>query len=148
MVEPVRIESDHYFLAHHNRRRRTAAIFINQVLNRGGIAVDITFLVSKPSLREVGRSNVARRSAGLGEDDNLGFRDHDSLAKVPRTTGSYIVGGVPVLLYGRELVDVFDLVGDLGCFMQHSCYRTIFFLRQPHRIFDSFMRNLAAHAIG
>ena len=72
MVKPVRVESDYDLFANHQSRSRAAAIFINQILDGGRVGVDVAFLESNSSSREVGRGGAARWSTGLGEDDDLG----------------------------------------------------------------------------
>src|SRR5262252_7241177 len=42
---------------------------------------------------------------------------------------------------------VLDAVTDLGCLLQHRRYRTIFFFREPHRIFHRFLTDRPADTI-
>ena len=71
LVQSFRIESHHHIVADDDSRRGTAAIFINEVLNSGGILTDVAVLECYASRREVRRGDLARRSARLREDDDL-----------------------------------------------------------------------------
>jgi hypothetical protein len=71
LVQSLRIESHHHIVADDNSGRGAAAIFINEVLNSGGIPADVAVLKCYASRREVGLGDLARRSTRLREDDDL-----------------------------------------------------------------------------
>ena len=67
------IEAHHHFIAHHQGGGDAAAVLVHQLVDRLRVARDVALLECDPSLREVGFRRSARRSAGLGEDqDPLG----------------------------------------------------------------------------
>ncbi len=70
LVQALRIKPDHHFFSNDDRGRGTTAIFINQVLDSLLVAAHIAILIRYASLREVGRSCMARWSARLSKDDN------------------------------------------------------------------------------
>jgi len=71
LVQTFRVKTDHHFITDDDGGRGTAAIFINQVLNRDRIASDVALFELCTSRREVGRGSLARRSTGLGEYHDL-----------------------------------------------------------------------------
>ncbi len=70
LVQPFRIETDHHFLADDQRRRRAALAFVNQIVHCLRIHGNVAVYEIDTSRREVGLGRAARRSTGLGEDDD------------------------------------------------------------------------------
>ena len=71
LIETFGVESYHHLISDDDGRRGTAAILVDQVLHRFLVAANIAIFVRDSSLREVGPGRVARRSTGLGKEDNL-----------------------------------------------------------------------------
>ena len=71
LVEALGIESHHHLVSHHHGRRRAALVLVHQLLHRLRITAYILVFELDTSLREVGRYNVAGRSAGLREYNDL-----------------------------------------------------------------------------
>ena len=72
LVEPLRIEADHHFLADHQRWRGPAVIGADQLKDELLVGRDVTFFVVDTSILEVGLNRAAGRSARLREDDDFG----------------------------------------------------------------------------
>jgi hypothetical protein len=71
LVQSLRIESDHHLFPDDDSGCGTAAVFIDEILNRFRVLTDVTLLERYASRREVGRGDMAWRSAGLCKDDDL-----------------------------------------------------------------------------
>ena len=81
-VKSLGIEADHHLIAHHQGGGGAALVLVHKFVDRPRVAADVALLELDPSLREVGFRRIARRSAGLGEDqDAFGCHGDSRLAK-------------------------------------------------------------------
>ena len=78
LFQALPVETHNYFVIHNNSRSDLAAIGAHQLKYRLLVRAHIALFEWNTSLREVGLSRVAWRSAGLSEEDDF-FRFRHSI---------------------------------------------------------------------
>lgn len=71
MLEALLVEADHDFVVNNDRGCGATLVLAHQVIHCVGVAGHIAFFEWDSSLREEGRGDVAGRSTGLSEDNDV-----------------------------------------------------------------------------